>query len=202
MFINYIYHFDYIFYICSCFYFFSVGSLVSTKLLTSIILLGWGCHMLEWDQQQGCQTDPSEVDSQVIAKKEAKVKSSPSKTPGSKMYENDSSSFSAFSENLFTSTDCDASGLSKDEVTHNNGWGDESIVDKVTVQQCQSMQYKLHPLVPEGTEALTVVAHEDVESEEDSDSLFYTSSDHSTLSSTPIHKSTVSVEYDDEKKYK
>lgn len=55
--------------------------LVSLKLLTSIILLGVGCRLLEQEQESGRQTDPCEIDSQVIAKKAKKDSNSEMGSP-------------------------------------------------------------------------------------------------------------------------
>ena len=50
---------------------FSVDSLVTAKICTSIILLGWACRLLEEEQEEGNQVNLNTISSQVLVQKES-----------------------------------------------------------------------------------------------------------------------------------
>ncbi|XP_076435905.1 transmembrane anterior posterior transformation protein 1 homolog [Babylonia areolata] len=200
--------------------------LVSTKVLTSILLLSWGCSLLEGAEEEGHQTNPCTVDSQVLAKKDHSTKdspatardrhpsekSSPQKPPPHQPQQPAPSvlrSVSAVETNTLLETVAGNLDMHADSDIHDTGWKLRSISDSVVEKQSQVLQRASASPLKEGGETEKFFSQLDgweVESEE-SDSEFHSSLNVSSSSGHHDHASilaasTAVVDYDDEKKYK
>lgn len=176
--------------------------LVTVKILTSIFLLSWGCHLLEKDQQKGQQTDPTEVNSQVIAKKDsmAREKHSPTKlsrpTSANDLSSLDSDRYVASvgsQEEFLLAYEDD--GQAEDET-----WYLDSVSDQVTSQPSLNVHSPLPSVVCHQHQELLLASAENADVQDDEG---FNSSLYNSVSAVNQTSANLSVtDYDEEKKYK
>lgn len=182
--------------------------LVSLKLLTSVILLGVGCRLLEQEQELGRQTDPCEIDSQVIAKKakspdsaserNTAQKDSPAKLPHTSPAGNGSPVQTVSADSVLASQR--AVG---DDFDFDTSWVVRSASDTVVNQQCQLVVGKVEELLHGGRKNSPSPSGCWEEESNDSDAEFHNSLDSSEAGpSAPYVPSAQVSDFDEEKKYK
>lgn len=175
---------------------------MTVKILTSIFLLSWGCHLLEKDQQKGQQTDPTEVNSQVIAKKDsmAREKHSPTKlsrpTSANDLSSLDSDRYVASvgsQEEFLLAYEDD--GQAEDET-----WYLDSVSDQVTSQPSLNVHSPLPSVVCHQHQELLLASAENADVQDDEG---FNSSLYNSVSAVNQTSANLSVtDYDEEKKYK
>ena len=179
---------------------------MSTKVLTSILLLSWGCRLLEDAEEAGRQTDPCNIDSQVLAKKDAPAKdknasekSSPLKQSSDEAQQDRSSSEEqklACVETMSGSLSAFSRGSGDND---SNSWRLHSMGGSVVEHQSQVLRDQSS--TPAAVELFKPSDDWEVDSA-DSDCEFHSSLDDSTSGYAKPAAGTPVVDYDDEKKYK
>ncbi|KAL8580812.1 hypothetical protein ACOMHN_017316 [Nucella lapillus] len=202
--------------------------LVTTKVLTSILLLGWGCSLLEGAEEEGRQTNPCTVDSQVLAKKNPakdaapprdrhpSEKTSPQKCPPPQHRHHHPPSPADLPFNTSGETPTaaemqiavetlagDLFPVSGGEVEEDAGWGPRGVGHSVVERQPQVSE-ESSPLEAAWKVQLFTASDEWGEAESaDSDCDFHASLDDLASGQGSREASgTPLVDYDDEKKYK
>ena len=186
-----------------------VHSLVCTKVLTSILLLGWSCHLLESAQEDGHQTDPCNIDSQVLAKKDVSSRDTPAKERNASEKNSpqkrapDRGGSSGQSCTPVESLSGNFAGFRKVEGdVQDRNCNMHSISDSLVDSQPQSFHRESSPVKASLTEELFTFSDGWEAESEDSDSEFHSSLDDSVSAQTKTTLGTPIVDYDEEKKYK
>ncbi|KAK7498354.1 hypothetical protein BaRGS_00010308 [Batillaria attramentaria] len=182
--------------------------LVSLKLLTSIILLGVGCRLLEQDKELGIQTDPCEIDSQVIAKKAkatpgtAVEKTSPKKTSPTKMPRSVSAGLCDPIEAVSADPVLGIVRGVGDALDVDSSWAVRSASDSVIKQQCHSLQMEVDDSVLQGEGQESVSGGWEAESDCSNVEFHNSLDDDDWVASEPYVPSAQVVDFDEEKKHK
>ncbi|KAK7110886.1 transmembrane anterior posterior transformation protein 1 homolog [Littorina saxatilis] len=187
--------------------------LVCTKVLTSILLLSWAWRLLEEAQDNGNQTNPCNIDSQVLAKKDVSANHDP---PPRDSQGSERSSPLKHAERIRSisvgpsfppmETVCTNFGLANggDGVDHELGWHLHSVSDTVLDRQLGSLHRDLSPSpVSENqtTEWFLPTDKWEVDSLESETDFHSSVGDNAALQSQTATDTPV-VDFDEEKKYK
>lgn len=184
-------------------------SLVCIKVLTSILLLGWGCHLLESAQEDGHQTDPCNIDSQVLAKKDVSARGTPAKEKNAseksspQKHTSDRGSNSGQSFTPVESLSGNLAGFRRVETdAQDRNCNMHSVSNSPVDSQPQSLLRESTPVKTSLTaEVFTFSDDWEVDSE-DSDLEFHSSLDDSVSAHAKTTLGASVVDYDEEKKYK